>query len=143
MAYRDYNSPERRCRYVFRSTDSLTFPDSDYGTEPCFLRGGGYNTTHPGNARTPAQVQETPEPAPVPSSEPELEVTEGTETYRGIQMGNVLHARRGTFIITSMSRTAITAAKRMLCSSHFPVMRACTSRAWGEAYIARTLLLRH
>ena len=91
----------------------------------------------------PAQVQETPEPAPAPSPEPELEVTEGTETYRGIQMGNVLHARRGTFIITSMSRTAITAAKRMLCSSHFPVMRDCTSRAWGEAYIARTLLLRH
>ena len=95
MAYRDYNSSERRCRHVFRSTDSLTFPDSDYGTEPCFLRGGGYNTTHPGNARTPAQVQETPEPAPVPSSEPELEVTEGTETYRGFQMDNILHAPEG------------------------------------------------
>ena len=131
MACRDYNSSERRCRHVFQSTASHTFPDSYYGTEPCFLRSGGYNTAHPGNARTPAQVQETPEPAPVPSSEPELE------------MGNVLHARRGTFIITSMSRTAITTAKRMLCSSHFPVMGACTSRAWGEAYIARTLLLRH
>ena len=52
MACRDYNSSERRCRHVFRSTDSHTFPDSDYGTAPCFLRGGGYNTTHPGNART-------------------------------------------------------------------------------------------
>ena len=143
MAYRDYNSPERRCRYVFRATDSLTFPDSDYGTEPCFLRSGGYNTAHPGNARTPAQVQETPEPAPAPSPEPELEVTEGTETYRGIQMGNVLHARRGTFIITSMFRKPTTAANPMHFFLPCPVMRDCTSRAWGEAYIARTLLLRH
>ena len=95
MAYRGYNSSERRCRYVFRSTDSHTFSDSDHGTKPCFLRGGEYNTAHPGNARTPAQVQETPEPAPVPSPEPELEVTEGTETYRGFQMDNVLHAPEG------------------------------------------------
>ena len=43
-------------------------------------------------------VQETPEPAPdLPAgvSEPELEVTEGTETYRGFQMDNVLHAPEG------------------------------------------------
>ena len=143
MACRDYNSSERRCRHVFQSTASHTFPDSYYGTEPCFLRSGGYNTAHPGNARTPAQVQETPEPAPVPSSEPELEVTEGTETYRGIQMGNVLHARRGTFIITSMSRTAMMAANPMRFSLPCQATRACTSRAWGKTYIARTLLSRH
>ena len=95
MACRDYNSSERRCRHVFQSTASHTFPDSYYGTEPCFLRSGGYNTAHPGNARTPAQVQETPEPAPDPSPEPELEVTQGTETYRGFQMDNVLHAPEG------------------------------------------------
>lgn len=41
----------------------------------------------------PAQVQETPEPVPVSSSE--LEVTEGTETYRGFQMDNVLHTPEG------------------------------------------------
>lgn len=41
----------------------------------------------------PAQVQETPESAPVSSSE--SEVTEGTETYRGFQMDNVLHAPEG------------------------------------------------
>lgn len=41
----------------------------------------------------PAQVQETPESAPVSSPEPE--VTEGTETYRGFQMDNVLHAPEG------------------------------------------------
>ena len=43
-------------------------------------------------------VQETPEPAPDPPagvSEPELEVTEGTETYWGFQMDNVLHAPEG------------------------------------------------
>ena len=43
-------------------------------------------------------VQETPEPAPDPPagvSEPELEVTEDTETYRGFQMDNVLHAPEG------------------------------------------------
>ena len=43
----------------------------------------------------PTQVQETPEPAPAPSPEPELEVTEGTEAYRGFQMDNVLHAPEG------------------------------------------------
>ena len=43
----------------------------------------------------PAQVQETPEPAPDPSPEPELEVTPGTEVYRGFQMDNVLHAPEG------------------------------------------------
>ena len=43
----------------------------------------------------PAQVQETPEPAPNPSPEPELEVTPGTEVYRGFQMDNVLHAPEG------------------------------------------------
>ena len=46
----------------------------------------------------PAQVQETPEPAPDPAPEsPEsgLEVTEGTETYRGFRMDNVLHAPEG------------------------------------------------
>lgn len=43
----------------------------------------------------PAQVQETPEPAPDPSPEPESEVTLGTETYRGFQMDNVLHAPEG------------------------------------------------
>lgn len=37
----------------------------------------------------PAQVQETPESVPVSSSE--LEVTEGTEIYRGFLMDNVLH----------------------------------------------------
>ena len=43
----------------------------------------------------PAQVQETPGPAPDPSPEPESEVTLGTETYRGFQMDNVLHAPEG------------------------------------------------
>ena len=43
----------------------------------------------------PAQVQETPEPAPDPSPEPESEVTLGTETYRGFQMDNGLHAPEG------------------------------------------------
>ena len=43
----------------------------------------------------PAQVQETPEPAPDPSPKPESEVTLGTETYRGFQMDNVLHAPEG------------------------------------------------
>ena len=46
----------------------------------------------------PAQMQETPESAPNSPSEslePELEVTEGTETYRGFQMDNVLHAPEG------------------------------------------------
>lgn len=43
----------------------------------------------------PAQVQETPEPAPDPSPEPESEVTLETETYRGFQMDNVLHAPEG------------------------------------------------
>ena len=43
----------------------------------------------------PAQVQETPEPAPDPSPEQESEVTLGTETYRGFQMDNVLHAPEG------------------------------------------------
>lgn len=46
----------------------------------------------------PAQVQETPDTvpdSPSESLEPELEVTEGTETYRGFQMDNVLHAPEG------------------------------------------------
>ena len=46
----------------------------------------------------PAQVQETPEPAPDPAPESPasgLEVTEGTETYRGFRMDNVLHAPEG------------------------------------------------
>ena len=43
----------------------------------------------------PAQVQETPGPAPDPSPEPESEVTLGTDTYRGFQMDNVLHAPEG------------------------------------------------
>lgn len=43
----------------------------------------------------PAQVQKTPEPVSVPSPEPELEVTEGAETYRCFQMDNVLHAPEG------------------------------------------------
>ena len=45
----------------------------------------------PETLEPPAQVQETPGPAP----EPELEVTQGTETYRGFQMDNVLHAPEG------------------------------------------------
>ena len=52
----------------------------------------------PETPRPPVQVQETPESAPDASSEsvkPELEVTEGTETYRGFQMDNVLHAPEG------------------------------------------------
>ena len=44
----------------------------------------------------PAQAQETPAQGPSPgASEPELEVTEGAETYRGFQMDNVLHAPEG------------------------------------------------
>ena len=46
----------------------------------------------------PAQMQETPESAPNSPSEslePELEVTEGTETYQSFQMDNVLHAPEG------------------------------------------------
>ena len=52
----------------------------------------------PETPEPPAQVQETPEPAPDPAPEsPEsgLEVTEGTETYRGFRMDNVLHAPEG------------------------------------------------
>lgn len=49
----------------------------------------------PETPEPPAQVQETPEPAPNPSPEPELEVTPGTEVYRGFQMDNVLHAPEG------------------------------------------------
>lgn len=49
----------------------------------------------PETLEPPAQVQETPEPAPDPSSEPELEVTPGTEIYRGFQMDNALHAPEG------------------------------------------------
>lgn len=58
---------------------------------------GAEGTTQPTPeiSEPPAQVQETPEPAPVPSPEPELEVTKGTETYRGFQMDNVLHAPEG------------------------------------------------
>lgn len=41
----------------------------------------------PETPEPPAQVQETPEPG--------LEVTEGTETYRGFRMDNVLHAPEG------------------------------------------------
>ena len=44
----------------------------------------------------PAQAQETPAQGPSPgASEPESEVTEGAETYRGFQMDNVLHAPEG------------------------------------------------
>ena len=52
----------------------------------------------PETPEPPAQVQETPEPAPDPAPEsPEsgLEVTPGTEVYRGFQMDNVLHAPEG------------------------------------------------
>ena len=44
----------------------------------------------------PAQAQETPARGSSPgASEPESEVTEGAETYRGFQMDNVLHAPEG------------------------------------------------
>ena len=46
----------------------------------------------------PAQVQESPESVTDPSSEssePGLEVTGGTETYRGFRMDNILHAPEG------------------------------------------------
>ena len=44
----------------------------------------------------PAQAQEMPELAPPPaSSQAELKVTQGTQTYRGFQMDNVLHAPEG------------------------------------------------
>ena len=61
---------------------------------------GSEATVHPATEtpEPPAQMQETPESAPnAPSEslEPELEVTEGTETYRGFQMDNVLHAPEG------------------------------------------------
>lgn len=49
----------------------------------------------PETPEPPAQVQETTEPAPDPSPEPEPEVTQGTTTYRGFQMDNVLHAPEG------------------------------------------------
>lgn len=52
----------------------------------------------PETPESPAQVQETPEPLPDPSSvssSPELEVTAGTETYRGFQLDNVLHTPEG------------------------------------------------
>ena len=52
----------------------------------------------PETPEPPAKVQETPEPAPDPAPEPPepgLEVTEGTETYRGFRMDNVLHAPEG------------------------------------------------
>ena len=52
----------------------------------------------PEDMAPPAQVQETPEAVPdlpLESPELELEVTEGTETYRGFQMDNVLHAPEG------------------------------------------------
>ena len=52
----------------------------------------------PDTPSPPAQVQETPESASDPAPESPasgLEVTEGTETYRGFRMDNVLHALEG------------------------------------------------
>ena len=97
-AHRGYNNCERRCRYVFHATDPHAFSDADYGTESHCLRSGAVVQPAPETSEPPGQVQETPEPVPVPpseSSDPELEVTEGTETYRGFQMDNVLHAPEG------------------------------------------------
>lgn len=55
----------------------------------------GEGVTQPNSEipESPAQVQETPEPVPVSSSE--LEIAEGTEIYRGFQMDNVLHTPEG------------------------------------------------
>ena len=47
----------------------------------------------PEDPAPPAPVQEAPPPPH--TSAPELEVTEGTETYRGFRMDNVLHAPEG------------------------------------------------
>ena len=52
----------------------------------------------PETSEPPAQVQETPEATPdtpPESSELELKVTDGTESYRDFQMNNVLHAPEG------------------------------------------------
>lgn len=52
----------------------------------------------PETSEPPAQVQETPEATPdtpPESSELELKVTGGTESYRDFQMNNVLHAPEG------------------------------------------------
>lgn len=52
----------------------------------------------PEASEPPAQGQETPGPVPGPSQktpESEMEVTEGTEFYRGFRMDNVLHAPEG------------------------------------------------
>ena len=52
----------------------------------------------PDTPSPPAQVQETPKSASDPAPESPasgLEITEGTETYRGFRMDNVLHALEG------------------------------------------------
>ena len=52
----------------------------------------------PETPKPPAPVRETPESAPDPpaeSSDSELEVTEGTKTYRDFRMDNVLHTPEG------------------------------------------------
>ena len=73
-AHQGYNPCERRCRNVFHPTDPYVFS-------------GGREAAVQPAPEPSAQVQETPAQGPSPgTSEPELEVTEGTETYRGFQM---------------------------------------------------------
>ena len=72
----------------------------------------------PETSEPPAQVQETPEATPdtpPESSELELKVTGGTESYRDFQMNNVLHAPEGEIHYHS-SRRGETASQRRASS---------------------------